>query len=72
MQRPRRTLAMVQIFQPDEAAPLPYVLKMIAPAPSLNLALRHFIFYDYYYYGFPVFRRLGRAATAAAMAGAPG
>jgi hypothetical protein len=50
-----KNLSMVQIFQPDEAAPLPYVLKMIAPAPTLNLALRQFIFYDYYYYGFPYF-----------------
>ena len=46
---------MVQIFQPDEAAPLSYVFRMIAPAPTLNLALRQFIFYDYYYYGFPFF-----------------
>ena len=50
-----QNLSMVQIFSPDETAPLPYVLQMIAPAPSLNLALRHFIFYDYYYYGFPFF-----------------
>jgi len=28
---------------------------MIAPAPTLNLALRQFVFYDYYYYGFPFF-----------------
>jgi len=50
-----QNLSMVQIFSPDETAPLPYVLQMIAPSPSLNLALRHFIFYDYYYYGFPFF-----------------
>ena len=48
-------LSMVQIFQPDEAAPLPYIFRMIAPAPTLNLALRHFIFYEFYYYGFPFF-----------------
>jgi hypothetical protein len=52
-------LSMVQIFQPDEAVPLPYVFSMIAPAPTLNLALRHFIFYDYYYYGFPYFALSG-------------
>jgi len=28
---------------------------MIAPTGSLNQALRSFIFYDYYYYGFPYF-----------------
>jgi hypothetical protein len=50
-----KNLSMVQIFQPDEAAPLPYVQQMIAPAATLNLALRHFIFYDYYYYGWPFF-----------------
>jgi len=50
-----QNLSMVQIFEPDEAAPLPYVFHMIAPAPTLNQALRHFVFYDYYYYGFPYF-----------------
>jgi hypothetical protein len=50
-----QNMAMVQMFELDEAAPLPYVLAMIAPAPSLNQALRNFIFYNYYYYGFPYF-----------------
>jgi hypothetical protein len=53
--RATENLAMVQMFQPDEAAPLPYVFKMIAPAESLEKALRAFVFYDYYYYGFPFF-----------------
>jgi hypothetical protein len=48
-------LAMVQMFQPDEASPLPYVFHMIAPAENLNQALRSFVFYEYYYYGFPYF-----------------
>ena len=47
--------AMVQMFEPDEAAQLPVVLKMIAPAASLNQALRSFVFYDFYTYGFPFF-----------------
>lgn len=46
---------MVQVFEPDEAFPLPYTLQMTAPAPSLERALRQFIFYEYYYYGFPHF-----------------
>ena len=50
-----QNLSMVQMFQPDEAAVLPYVQQMITPAPTLNLALRHFVFYEYYYYGFPYF-----------------
>jgi hypothetical protein len=48
-------LSMVQMFQPDEGSALPSVFKMIAPTASLNQALRSFIFYDYYYYGFPYF-----------------
>lgn len=50
-----QNLSMVQMFQPDEAAPLPYVFHMIAPTATLNQALRAFVFYDYYYYGFPYF-----------------
>ena len=46
---------MVQMFQPDEASPLPYVFHMIAPAENFNQALRAFVFYEYYYYGFPYF-----------------
>jgi hypothetical protein len=48
-------LSMVQMFEPDEAVQLPVVLDMIEPAPSLNQALRNFIFYEYYFYGFPFF-----------------
>jgi hypothetical protein len=47
--------AMVAMFEPDEAACLPTVFHMTAPAESLEKALRAFIFYDYYYYGFPFF-----------------
>ena len=50
-----KNLAMVQMFQPDEASPLPYVFHMIAPAENINQALRAFVFYEYYYYGFPYF-----------------
>ena len=48
-------LAMVRMFEPDEAAPLPYVIKMITPTENLNQALRNFVFYQYYFYGFPFF-----------------
>ena len=48
-------LAMVLMFEPDEAGPLPYLLRMIAPAENLDKALRAFLFYGYYYYGFPYF-----------------
>jgi hypothetical protein len=50
-----QNLSMVQMFEPDEAAPLPYVFQMIAPAKNLDQALRGFVFYNYYYYGFPYF-----------------
>jgi hypothetical protein len=50
-----QNMSMVQMFEPDEAAPLPSVLHMIAPAASPEQALRSFVFYEYYYYGFPYF-----------------
>lgn len=48
-------LAMVRIFEPDEAAVLPVIQNMVAPKGSLDGFLRGFIFYGYYYYGFPFF-----------------
>ena len=50
-----QNLAMVQMFQPDEAAPFPALTSMIAPAPSAFQALHNFVFYEYYFYGFPYF-----------------
>ncbi|MDK2981386.1 MAG: hypothetical protein PWQ55_1733 [Chloroflexota bacterium] len=48
-------LAMVRVFEPDEAAQLPPVLGMLAPAESPVQAARNFILYGYYFYGFPFF-----------------
>lgn len=48
-------LAMVQVFQPDEATQLPFALDMIQDTTTLEQALRQFIFYKHYYYGFPFF-----------------
>ena len=48
-------LAMVRVFEPDEAAQLPPTLAMLAPADSLTTAIRNFILYGYYFYGFPFF-----------------
>lgn len=50
-----QNVAMVQMFEPDEVNPLAAVQRMIAPQPNLDKTLRAFIFYDYYYYGFPFF-----------------
>ncbi|MCM1565262.1 MAG: hypothetical protein NC238_04745, partial [Dehalobacter sp.] len=48
-------IAMVQVFNPDEAEPLPYVFHMIKPGENLAQTLKNFIFYDYYPYGFVYF-----------------
>jgi hypothetical protein len=50
-----QNLAMVQMFQPDEAAVYPYVINMIAPASNFYQGLHSFVFYGYYFYGFPYF-----------------
>ncbi len=48
-------LEMVAVFEPDEAVPFPYILDMIKPASTLKERLINFAFYDYYFYGYPVF-----------------
>ncbi len=50
-----QNLAMIRMFEPDEAAQLTPVLNMLAPAGSLVQALKNFVFYQYYFYGFPFF-----------------
>lgn len=57
-----KNLAMVRIFEPDEAAVLPVIQKMVAPKGSLDDFIRGFIFYGYYYYGFPFFGLSGLIA----------
>ena len=46
---------MVQIFEPDEAAPYYYLTNMISPSEGIKPAIYKFVFYEYYYYGFPHF-----------------
>jgi hypothetical protein len=48
-------IEMVRVFEPDEAVPLPYVLNMIQPADTFKDAIKNFIFYKYYFYGYPFF-----------------
>lgn len=48
-------IKMVAIFEPDEAVPFPALLDMIKPANNVKEALINFAFYDYYFYGYPVF-----------------
>jgi len=48
-------LAMVRMFEPDEAAQLTPLLNMLAPADGLVQTLKNFLLYQYYFYGFPFF-----------------
>lgn len=48
-------IEMVAVFEPDEAVPFPALLDMIKPALTAKEALINFAFYDYYFYGYPVF-----------------
>ncbi len=64
-----QNMAMIQMFEPDEAGPLPYLLRMIAPAANLDKQLRAFVFYEYYYYGFPYFAISALAILPLQLAG---
>ncbi len=64
-----QNLAMVQIFEPDEAAALPYLFKMFTPAKTLYQTLHNFIFYDWFYYGFPYFFFSALAVIPVKLAG---
>ncbi len=48
-------VAMVQIFEPDEAAQIPYLMDMLKQSSSMEQSIRNIIFYKYYTYGFPYF-----------------
>lgn len=50
-----KNISMVQVFEPDEANPLPYLFHMIQPGESFVQTIKNFIFYDYYPYGFLYF-----------------
>jgi hypothetical protein len=54
-----KNIQMVAVFEPDEAVPLPYVFDMIKPAETVKQALINFLFYDYYFYGYPHFALSG-------------
>lgn len=55
-------LAMVRIFEPDEAAVIPVIQSMVTPKANLESFLREFVFYGYYFYGFPFFGLSGLVA----------
>ena len=62
-------LAMVRIFEPDEAAVLPVIQDMVTPKANLESFLRGFVFYGYYFYGFPFFGLSGLVALPFEWAG---
>jgi hypothetical protein len=62
-------IAMVTAFEPDEGKPLPFLLDMLEPADSLGQALRNFISYGYFFYGFPFFAFSGLTLLPQALAG---
>jgi hypothetical protein len=62
-------LAMVRIFEPDEAAVLPVIQEMVTPKANLESFLRGFVFYGYYFYGFPFFGFSGLVALLFKLAG---
>lgn len=62
-------LAMVRIFEPDEAAVLPIIQDMVTPKANLGSFLRGFVFYGYYFYGFPFFGLSGLVALPFQLVG---
>ena len=48
-------LAMVSIFEPDEGIAIPVVFRMISPKETFKQFIIQFVFYEYYFYGFPYF-----------------
>lgn len=48
-------IAMVSMFEPDEGIAVPIAQRMISPKEDLKWFVAGFVFYGYYYYGFPFF-----------------
>jgi hypothetical protein len=46
---------MISLFEPDEFAQYPVVLKMLTPSGTRNQTIYNFIAYDHYYYGSPFY-----------------
>ncbi len=46
---------MISLFEPDEFAQYPVVMKMLAPSDTFKRSLLHFITYGHYYYGSPFY-----------------
>lgn len=49
------TAEMLEVFEVDEYAQYPHLLRMLTPADRLYPTLRNFFIYLHYYYGFPFY-----------------
>ena len=49
------TAEMLEVFEVDEYAQYPHVIRMLTPGEGLNRTLRNFFIYLHYYYGFPFY-----------------
>lgn len=46
---------MLSVFEQDEFAEYPFVLRMLTSDLTFYQAIRHFVIYLFYYYGYPFF-----------------
>lgn len=46
---------MLGVFEPDEFAQYPHVVRMLKPANQITESIRRFLAYQHYYYGFPFY-----------------
>ena len=49
------TAEMLAVFEVDEYAQYPHLLRMLTPGDGLYPTLRNFFIYLHYYYGFPFY-----------------
>jgi len=50
-----RDVNMLSVFQHDEFAQYPHVIRMLTPGDTLYQSLRNFVVYLHYYYGYPFY-----------------
>lgn len=50
-----RDMDMLAVFEIDEYAQYPHLLRMVEPTGSIKLTIRNFLVYGHYYYGYPFY-----------------
>lgn len=50
-----RDMDMLAVFEIDEYAQYPHLLRMVEPADSIKLSIRNFLVYGHYFYGYPFY-----------------